>query len=102
MYKKGKCIAKRAFNWKSIGKFCNDSFCISYQKQKKRNSKAISSKFLKVTRINTCDRELRNCDTISYPGHYYHHYIKLLNQHTWARVRNQVGARLKHFLGEIF
>ena len=65
MYKKGKCIAKKAFNWKSIGKFCNDSFCISYQKQKKRNSKAISSKFLKVTRINTCDRELRNCDTIS-------------------------------------
>ena len=34
-------------------------------KNKKRNSKAISSKFLKVTRINTCDRELRNCDTIS-------------------------------------
>ena len=54
----------RAINWKSIQKFCNDSFCISYQKQK-RNSKSISGKFLKVIRINTCDRELRNCDTIS-------------------------------------
>ena len=48
MYKKGKCIAKSAFNWKSIGKFCNDSFCISYQKQKKETVKQSAVNFWRL------------------------------------------------------
>ena len=48
MYEKGKCIAKRAFNWKSIGKFCNDSFCISYQKQKKETVKQSAVNFWRL------------------------------------------------------